>query len=155
RMVAQESPECLAGLREVWTGGDVVAATAVRRVLQACPGLVVVDGYGPTETTTFATSYPMPDLESVPEMVPIVRPSDNMQVYVLDRWLRPVRVGVAGELYVAGLGLARGYLRRPGLTAARFVACPFGVGRRMYRTGDVVRWSAAGHLEFVGRADDQ
>ncbi|MCA1693450.1 MAG: amino acid adenylation domain-containing protein, partial [Actinobacteria bacterium] len=156
RMVAQEAPQCLAEVREVWTGGDVVPAAAVRRVLKACPDVVVVDGYGPTETTTFATSYPMADVESVPELVPIGRPLDNMQVYVLDRLLRPVPVGVTGELYVAGVGLARGYLRRPGLTAARFVPCPFGAGgERMYRTGDVVRWNAAGQLEFVGRVDDQ
>ena len=156
RVVAQESPGCLAGVREVWTGGDVVPAGAVRRVLAACPGLTVVDGYGPTETTTFATSYPMPDLESVPDVVPIGRPLDNMRVYVLDAELRPVPVGVRGELYVAGAGLARGYLGRPGLTAGRFVACPFGgPGERMYATGDLVRWAGDGQLEFTGRIDEQ
>ncbi|MCA1681965.1 MAG: amino acid adenylation domain-containing protein [Actinobacteria bacterium] len=156
RMVAQESPGSLAGVREVWTGGDVVPAGAVRRVLQACPGLVVVDGYGPTETTTFATSYRMRDVGSVPEVVPIGAPLDNMRVYVLDRHLHLVPPGVPGELFIAGAGLARGYLGRPGLTAARFVACPFGVGgERMYRSGDVVRWTTEGELEFLGRADEQ
>ncbi|MDQ3898410.1 MAG: amino acid adenylation domain-containing protein [Actinomycetota bacterium] len=156
RMVAQDAPDCLSGVREVWTGGDVVPAAAVRRVLEACPGVVVVDGYGPTETTTFATSYPMPDLGQVPEAVPIGRPFDNMRVYVLDRHLQPVPVGVLGELCIAGAGLARGYLGRPGLTAERFVADPFGAsGARMYRTGDVVRWTVDGELEFVGRADEQ
>ncbi|MCA1681962.1 MAG: condensation domain-containing protein, partial [Actinobacteria bacterium] len=121
RIIAQESPECLAGVYEVWTGGDVVPAGAVRRVLQACPGLVVVDGYGPTETTTFATSYRMSGVESVPELVPIGAPLDNMRSYVLDGDLRPVPVGVPGELFIAGAGLARGYLDRPGLTAGRFV----------------------------------
>ncbi|MGH3780158.1 MAG: non-ribosomal peptide synthetase, partial [Pseudonocardiaceae bacterium] len=148
RIIAQDAPECLAGVREVWTGGDVVPAGAVRRVLQACPGLVVVDGYGPTETTTFATSYRMSGVESVPELVPIGAPLDNMRVYVLDADLHPVPVGVSGELFIAGAGLARGYLHRPGLTAQRFVACPFGsVGARMYRTGDVVRWTIDGELE--------
>ncbi|ONI80244.1 hypothetical protein ALI22I_43490 [Saccharothrix sp. ALI-22-I] len=156
RVLAQDSPDCLAGVAEVWTGGDVVPAPAVRRVVQACPGLVVVDGYGPTETTTFATAHRMPDLASVPDTVPIGAALDGMRAYVLDDRLRPVPVGVPGELYLAGDGLARGYLDRPGLTASRFVADPFGVqGERMYRTGDVVRWLPQGVLEFAGRADDQ
>jgi amino acid adenylation domain-containing protein/non-ribosomal peptide synthase protein (TIGR01720 family) len=156
RLVAQDAPESLLGVREVWTGGDVVPAAAVRRVLESCPDLVVVDGYGPTETTTFATSYRMADADHVPDAVPIGRPLDNMRAYVLDRDLRPMPVGVPGELFVAGAGLARGYLRRPGLTAERFVANPFGAaGERMYRTGDVARWRNDATVEFLGRADDQ
>ncbi|HEU5476173.1 MAG TPA: non-ribosomal peptide synthase/polyketide synthase [Actinophytocola sp.] len=156
RMIAQDGPDCLAGVREIWTGGDVVPAAAIRRVLAACPDVVVSDGYGPTETTTFATSHQMSDIGSVPDSVPIGRPFDNVRVYVLDVALSPVPVGVPGELYIAGAGLARGYLNRPGLTANRFVADPFGEpGSRMYRTGDVVRWTADGLLEYRGRADDQ
>ncbi|ANZ40480.1 hypothetical protein BBK82_35175 [Lentzea guizhouensis] len=156
RVLAQDSPGCLAGVHEVWTGGDVVPATAVRRVMAACPGLVVVDGYGPTETTTFATAHRMTGQHDVPDTVPIGSALDGMSTYVLDDRLRPVPLGVPGELYLAGAGLARGYLDRPGLTASRFVACPFGVpGERMYRTGDVVRWLPGGALEFAGRADDQ
>ncbi|MBA2324589.1 MAG: amino acid adenylation domain-containing protein, partial [Pseudonocardiales bacterium] len=156
RLIAQEGPDCLAGVREVWTGGDVVPAAAVRRVLAACPDVAVVDGYGPTETTTFASSHRMRGDEPVPEAVPIGRPLDNMRVYVLDGELRPVPVGVTGELHIAGAGLARGYWDQPGLTADRFVANPFGPpGNRMYRSGDVVRWTAKGHLEFVGRTDEQ
>ncbi|MEU1879905.1 amino acid adenylation domain-containing protein [Streptosporangium sp. NPDC020072] len=152
-LVAQEAPECFAAVRQVWTGGDVVSPASVRRVLESCPGLTVVDGYGPTETTTFATCHPMRSAGSVPASVPIGGPMDNMRAYVLDEALQPVPAGVAGELYLAGEGLARGYAGRPGLTAERFVACPY--GGRMYRTGDLVRWNASGEIEFVGRSDDQ
>ncbi|MGW7535471.1 non-ribosomal peptide synthase/polyketide synthase [Amycolatopsis sp. NPDC054798] len=154
RILAQETPECFTGLREVWTGGDVVPAEAVRRVLAACPGLRIVDGYGPTETTVFATAFPMDG--AVPERIPIGRPLDGTRVRVLDADLRPVPPGVPGELCLAGAGLARGYRDRPGLTADRFVADPDGPpGQRMYRTGDLVRWTPEGTLEFLGRRDDQ
>src|SRR5205814_9592893 len=156
RAVAQDAPDCLAGVHEVWTGGEVVPPGAIRRVMDACPGTIVVDVYGPTETTTYATCRPMSDVGSVPDLVPIGRPLDNMRVYVLDARLRPVPPGMPGELYIAGAGLARGYLNHPGLTAERFVACPFGgAGERMYRTGDRVRWTAGGVLEYLGRTDDQ
>ncbi|MEV5427837.1 non-ribosomal peptide synthase/polyketide synthase [Streptomyces sp. NPDC052701] len=156
RLLAQDAPDCFAGLRQVWTGGDVVPAAAVRRVLAACPGLTVVDGYGPTETTTFATSHALADPAAVPAAVPIGRPLDDMRVHVLDTRLRPVPPGCAGELYVAGEGVARGYLGRPGETAARFLADPFGPpGERMYRTGDLARRRPDGTVEFLGRADDQ
>ncbi|MEV6827027.1 non-ribosomal peptide synthase/polyketide synthase [Amycolatopsis sp. NPDC051102] len=156
RLLAQDAPDGLRGLREVWTGGDVVPPAVVRAVQAACPGLVVVDGYGPTETTTFATSYRITGETGVPEPVPIGRPLDGMRAYVLDAELRPLPAGAPGELCLAGAGLARGYLGRPGLTAERFVADPFGApGERMYRTGDVVRRGPDGELVFLGRSDDQ
>ncbi|MER7491262.1 non-ribosomal peptide synthase/polyketide synthase [Streptomyces pharetrae] len=156
RLLAQDAPDCLTGLRQVWTGGDVVPAAAVRRVLAACPGLTVVDGYGPTETTTFATSFALADARAVPGTVPIGHPLDDLRVHVLDRRLRPVPPGCAGELYIAGEGVARGYLGRPGDTAARFLADPAGPpGTRMYRTGDLARRRPDGTVEFLGRADDQ
>ncbi|WP_425470958.1 condensation domain-containing protein [Streptomyces armeniacus] len=155
RVVADERPDCLSGVREVWTGGEVVSPAAVERVRAACPGLQVVDVYGPTETTTFATCFPIPE-GPVPGSVPIGRPMDGMRVYVLDGALRPVLPGVAGELYIGGAGLARGYAGRPALTGERFVACPFGEpGERMYRTGDVVTWGPDEGLVFQGRADSQ
>ncbi|MEJ8654156.1 non-ribosomal peptide synthase/polyketide synthase [Streptomyces sp. MS1.AVA.3] len=156
RLLAQEDPECLRGAREVWTGGEAVPGAAVRRVLDACPGLTVVDGYGPTETTTFATRRTFRSGDPLPAALPIGRPLDNTRVYVLDDALQPQPPGIPGELYIAGAGLARGYGGRPGATAERYLADPFGApGTRMYRTGDIVRWSADGELHFVGRADDQ
>ncbi|MFG2094577.1 non-ribosomal peptide synthase/polyketide synthase [Streptomyces sp. NPDC048612] len=156
RLLAQDAPDCFDGLAQVWTGGDVVPAAAVRRVLAACPGLTVVDGYGPTETTTFATSFPMSDATAVPGTVPIGHPLDDMRVHVLDARMRPVPPGTAGELFLAGEGVARGYLGRPGATADRFVADPSGPpGARMYRTGDLARRRPDGTVEFLGRADDQ
>ncbi|MFJ6569606.1 amino acid adenylation domain-containing protein [Streptomyces sp. NPDC091292] len=155
-LFAEEDPGCFAGLGEVWTGGDAVRAEAVRQVRAACPGLVVVDGYGPTETTTFATSYRIePDAE-LPAVIPIGRPLDNMQVFVLDGHMQPVPVGVAGELFIGGVGLARGYVGRSDLTAEVFVANPFGGGgSRLYRSGDLARLLPDGNVEVLGRVDDQ
>ena len=156
RVLAEVDPGCFTGVREVLTGGDVVPAAAVRRVLQACAGVTVRHLYGPTEVTMACTGYQAGPGQEVPGVVPIGAPMDNVRVFVLDRWLCPVPAGVAGELYVAGAGLARGYLQRSALTAERFTACPFGGGgERMYRTGDLARWTAGGVLVFGGRADDQ
>ncbi len=154
--IAQDTPACFRGVRELWTGGDVVPAAAVRRVVRACPDLTVVNGYGPTETTTFATSHAMPGPDGVPDPVPLGRPLDGMAVRVLDAALRPVSPGQRGELYLAGDGLARGYFGRPSMTAERFVADPWGApGDRMYRTGDLAGLGPDGVLWFHGRADDQ
>ncbi|WP_345599935.1 amino acid adenylation domain-containing protein [Thermocatellispora tengchongensis] len=156
RVVAEEDPACLGTAREVLTGGDVVTSASVRRVLDACPGTVVTDIYGPTEITLFCTEHAMRDSGQVPGSVPIGRARDGMRAYVLDRGLRLVPPGTDGELYIAGEALARGYLDRPGFTAERFVADPYGPpGARMYRTGDLARWTPDGLLEFLGRVDDQ
>ncbi|EHR52765.1 amino acid adenylation enzyme/thioester reductase family protein [Saccharomonospora marina XMU15] len=156
RLVAEEIPEALAGVREVVTGGDVVSLTAVGRVLETNPAAVVRILYGPTEVTLAATQLAITALDQVSARVPIGRPMDHMRVHVLDHSLTPVPDGELGEIYIAGLGVARGYIGKPGMTAERFVADPFtGDGQRMYRTGDLGRRTADGQLDFAGRTDDQ
>ncbi|WP_316765161.1 AMP-binding protein, partial [Streptomyces herbicida] len=116
-VLAEESPQCLGGVSEVLTGGDVVPVGAVAQVLAANPHLVVRHLYGPTEVTLCATTHTIPAGGEAPEVLPIGRPRENTRVFVLDEFLQPVPVGVTGELYVAGAGLARGYADRPALTA--------------------------------------
>ncbi|ATL31290.1 non-ribosomal peptide synthetase [Streptomyces formicae] len=160
RVLAEEAPGCFAGLREVWTGGELVPSVVVGRVLRACRNTRVIDVYGPTETTTFATCDAVEEADLAVVSPPIGRPMDGTRAYVLDAGLGLVPPGAVGELYIAGAGLARGYTRRPALTAERFVADPYAAsygapGERMYRTGDVARWTADGRLDFVGRVDTQ
>jgi amino acid adenylation domain-containing protein len=151
--------EKLRGLRQLLAGGDVLSGAHIKRALAALPNTRIINGYGPTENTTFTCCYSMDDstLGSLEESVPIGGPISNTQVYVLDKEGEPVPVGVRGELYIGGTGLARGYLRRPELTAEKFVPNRFSdrVGDRLYRSGDLVKWSGDGTLEFLGRTDRQ
>ncbi|PRX06025.1 UNVERIFIED_ORG: amino acid adenylation domain-containing protein, partial [Actinomadura viridilutea] len=135
-------------------GGEALPPRLLRDARERVPGVRASNIYGPTEATVFVTGWF--DDGNAEGAAPIGGPVANTRLFVLDAALRPVPAGVPGELYVAGDGLARGYLRRPGLTAERFVACPFGPpGERMYRTGDLVRWNRDGQIEYLGRVDDQ
>nr|AAT12283.1 LtxA [Lyngbya majuscula] len=154
-LVTEENPRCLAGVQQVWIGGEQASVAAIQRMWDACPEITVVNGYGPTETTTYVTLY---TIESRPQgnRVPIGRPMENTQVYVLDEELKPVPSGTPGEIYLAGTGLARGYFGQPSLTSTRFLANPFGLpGSRMYRTGDLGVWIDSDQLVCLGRSDRQ
>jgi amino acid adenylation domain-containing protein len=154
-LVVDTDPALLRPVRLLITGGEAMSAPHMRRLRAALPNLTIVNAYGPTEATTIATDYVLP--ERVPNTsVPIGYPIADTRVFVLDVDLNLVPVGVTGELYIGGPGVARGYLRDPGLTATRFVPDPVGPpGERLYRTGDLVRWHVDGGLEFIGRTDDQ
>ncbi|MBF6352929.1 non-ribosomal peptide synthase/polyketide synthase [Nocardia flavorosea] len=141
-----------ASLRLVFASGEALPGRPAQR-LRELTGTAVHNLYGPTEAAVDVTFHEVTDADTA--VVPIGVPVHNTQVYVLDDRLRPVPVGVSGELYLAGNQLARGYVARPDLSADRFVANPFATGERMYRTGDVVRWNAAGELDYIGRSDFQ
>ncbi|SBT94564.1 non-ribosomal peptide synthase domain TIGR01720/amino acid adenylation domain-containing protein [Streptomyces sp. DI166] len=153
-LLVERDAATLSGLREVLSGGEAHAPHVFAQARAACPDTVFYNIYGPTETTTFAL------LQNIGEVtdgsLPIGLPMDDTRAYVLDERLRLVPVGVAGELYLSGAGVARGYLGQPELTAQRFLPCPYGApGERMYRTGDLVRRRADGLIEYLGRTDDQ
>ena len=154
--LAQENPAIFSSLDHLLFGGEAVDVRRVAAVLKAGQPRNLLHVYGPTETTTFATWHSIAHCDGSETTIPIGTPLPNYRCYVLDAGLEPVPAGVTGELYVAGLGLARGYWGRAGLTAERFVADPYGpAGSRMYRTGDLARWRADGVLDFLGRADAQ
>jgi amino acid adenylation domain-containing protein len=158
--LAEVAPGSLRGVRQLLAGGDVLAPQAVRRALAEGGVEVVVNGYGPTEGTTFTCCHPQRWPDEIGASVPIGRPIAATRVHVLDAEMSPVAIGVPGELYAGGAGLARGYLGRPGRTAERFVPDPFAngageAGARLYRTGDRARWRPDGRLEFLGRVDRQ
>lgn len=151
--LAHPGVEASTKLRYIICGGEAMPAESQREALQRLKGASLQNLYGPTETTIHVTQWTC--LDDGQNLVPIGRPISQTQTYVLDAELNCVPRGVAGELYIGGLSLARGYLHRPGLTAERFVADPFGSGGRLYRTGDLVRWNAEGQIEYLGRLDHQ
>ncbi len=153
----EHHPEGLRGVRQLLAGGDVLSVPHVKKALDQLEGCKVINGYGPTENTTFTCCHTMTRSEDVGRTVPIGRPIANTTVYIVDSRMEPVPVGVAGDLFTGGDGLARGYLDHPALTAERFVPDPFGdsPGGRLYRTGDRARYLPDGTIEFLGRNDFQ
>ncbi|MES1245583.1 MAG: amino acid adenylation domain-containing protein, partial [Acidobacteriota bacterium] len=155
-LMVDEQLDSLRGVRQLLAGGDVLSVPHVERALSALADGAVINGYGPTENTTFTTCHAMSGSAELVSSVPIGRPIPGTRVVVVDAGLNPVPQGVPGELLTGGHGLARGYFGRPDLTAERFVPDPFSDGgERLYRTGDLARWLADGTLEFLGRIDQQ
>ena len=147
----------LKNVRQLLAGGDVLSVPHVQRVVEQLPILTLVNGYGPTENTTFTCCCPITQITQVQVSVPVGRPIANTQVYLLDEQLQPVPMGVPGELYTSGDGLSRGYFNRPELTASKFIPNPFSSqpGARLYQTGDQARYLSDGNIEFLGRIDHQ
>lgn len=173
-LMVDERIEDLKGLRQLLAGGDVLSVPHVQKLLREAPNCKLINGYGPTENTTFTCCAAIDSASQISNSVPIGRAIANTQVYILDRHLQPVPIGVPGELYAGGAGLARGYLNRPDLTAERFIPNPFinkesGLenaenrsvssllpsSNRLYKTGDLARYLPDGNIEYLGRTDNQ
>ena len=156
-VMVEQRLDDLRPLRQLLVGGDVLSPTHIRKAMDRLPGCRLINGYGPTEGTTFTCCHTITRDDAQGTSIPIGKPIANTKVYLLDRTYQPVPVGEAGELCVGGDGLARGYLNQPELTAERFVPNPFSVepGSCIYRTGDLARYRNDGTIEFLGRVDDQ
>ncbi|MBE9125473.1 MULTISPECIES: non-ribosomal peptide synthetase [unclassified Coleofasciculus] len=156
--IIDDDPEALSGIQQLLTGGESLSIAHVQKALKALPSTQIINGYGPTESTTFACCYCIPrHLKGTAQSISIGRPISNTQVYVLDSHFQPVPIGVPGELHIGGDGLAKGYLNRLELTAEKFVPNPFSnePDARLYKTGDIARYLPDGNIEFIGRIDHQ
>jgi amino acid adenylation domain-containing protein len=154
QMIA-EVPLAFRGLRYFLFGGEAVDTRRVRQLLEAGAPQQLVHLYGPSENTTLATWYHVQQIEPKAETVPIGRAIANTQIYILDKYLQPVPIGIPGELHIGGVGLARGYFNRPELTAQKFLPHPFQANCLLYKTGDLARYLPDGNVEFLGRIDNQ
>ena len=165
--IIDDNSQALSGIKQLLIGGEALSVAHVHKALETLPLTQIINGYGPTESTTFTCCYPIPkQLEATIKSIPIGRPISNTQVYILDSYLQPVPIGVVGELHIGGAGLARGYLNRPELTAEKFIANPFDPPltpldkggeepSKLYKTGDLARYLPDGNVEFLGRIDNQ
>src|SRR5262249_36056604 len=156
-VMVEQHLEDLRPLRQLLAGGDVLSPWHVRQVLDKLPGVQLINGYGPTEGTTFTCCYNFACDEQVLDPVPVGYPISNTQVYILDHNLRQVPIGKTGELFVGGDGLARGYINSPELNVSKFATASIGKEKpqRLYRTGDQARFLPTGAVQFLGRSDNQ
>ncbi|OUL20265.1 non-ribosomal peptide synthetase [Nostoc sp. 106C] len=157
RLMVDEHLAELKQLKQLLVEGDVLSVPHVKKLLHAAPELKLINCYGSTENTALTCCYQVTDAFNIDAAVPIGRPIANTQVYLLDAQLQPVPVGIPGELYIGGDGLARGYFNQPDLTAKTFIPHPFSSqpGARLYKTGDLARYLPDGNIEFFGRIDQQ
>ena len=155
--LAGEEPAIFNAIRDLLFGGEMADPSKVRELLKHGGPARLLHVYGPTESTTFATWKLIREAPEELSRLSIGRPIANTEIYILDFFMQPVPIGVSGELYIGGDGLARGYLKRPDVTAAFFTPHPFSVreGRRLYRTGDLARYLPNGDIDFIGRIDSQ
>ena len=151
----EAAPEALGGIRKVLFGGERVSVEHTRKALEALGPGKIVHVYGPTETTVYATYHPVDAIEEGAGTIPIGKPLANTTAYIVDKQGKPQPIGVVGELWVGGEGVARGYLKREELTKEKFILSPFKAGERLYKTGDLARWLKDGSIEFIGRVDEQ
>lgn len=157
-LLVDEKCGALRPVQQLLAGGDVLSANHVKKFLSSEPGRCLINGYGPTESTTFASCHPLTSVSEINGAVSIGRPVAGTQIYLLDQTLQPAPIGVAGELYIGGDGLARGYLNEPQLTAEKFIPNPFSkddAGSRLYKSGDLALYAGDGTIEFLGRQDLQ
>ncbi|MBD2435190.1 non-ribosomal peptide synthetase [Nostoc sp. FACHB-110] len=160
-LMVDENIHAFQPLRQLIAGGDVLSVSHVQKFLQTVENCRLINGYGPTENTTFTCCYPIPDSLSPDVSVPIGRPITNTQVYILDQNLQPLPIGVPGELHIGGAGLARGYFNRQELTQEKFIPNPFDKSKlksrktKLYKTGDLVRYLSDGNIQYLGRIDNQ
>ncbi|WP_114089624.1 non-ribosomal peptide synthetase [Thalassospira profundimaris] len=153
--IADDAPHCFASLKTLLSGGEALSPTHLQKVMKACPDLALINGYGPTENTTFTCTHPITPDDARAASIPIGKPVGNTRIYILDERGQPVPTGVWGELYAAGDGLALGYSGAPERTARAFVTFDHLPETRLYKTGDRARWRADGVIEFGGRGDGQ
>ncbi|MCL6573196.1 MAG: amino acid adenylation domain-containing protein [Bacillus sp. (in: Bacteria)] len=156
-LLLEDYHESLGSLQQIFSGGDVLGVLLAQRCLSKLPECQLINGYGPTENTVYSTTFLVKEILPDTTTIPIGRPIADDNVFILDHYFQPVPIGVIGELYVTGEGIARGYLNNKDLTEERFLSNPFAIASRgkLYKTGDLVRYRSDKNIEFIGRVDHQ